>query len=102
MQSTIQKRAFLDMNSVNTINNNLLGNSAKERVNHKRYLKQLPIENIDNIVFARPKSRREAEMICSKASHTKAIESYGNAPDEFNELVYEASLLRKDILKNQS
>ena len=97
-----ETKAFLDMNSVNTTYNNLLGNSTEEHVNHKRYLKQLLLEKINNIVFARPKSRREAEIICSKTSHVEAIESYRNSPDEFNELFDAASLVRKDILENQS
>ena len=96
-----ERKVFLDMNSVNTTYNNLLGKSTEEHANHKRYLKQLLVEKIINIVFARPKSRREAEIICSKISHVEAMENYRNSPDEFNELFDAAFLVRKDILNNQ-
>ena len=97
-----ETKVFLDMNSVNTTYNNLLGKSTEEHGNHKRYLKQLLVEKIINIVFARPKSRREAEIICSKTSHVEAMENYRNSPDKFNELFDAASLVRKDILNNQT
>ena len=83
-----ETKAFLDMNSVK---------STEEHVNHKRYLKPLLVEKIINIVFTRPKSRREPEIICSKTSHVEATENYRNSPDEFNELFDAASLVRKDI-----
>ena len=58
------------------------------------------LENIGNVVFTRPKSRRAPELVCSAQLSEEAIDSYKNAPDDFNDLLHAAAMVRKDILTN--
>ena len=52
---------ILDMSSINTMYNNLLGKEKPE--NFKRYLKTLLEENVKNIVFNQPLARNQPERL---------------------------------------
>ena len=95
----IQNQECVDMNTLNTTYNNLLGNPTEHQVNHKIYLKQLLTEKVKNIVFSRPKARRDSEVICSNSFKENALDCFRNLPDEFIALFEAASIVRRDILK---
>ena len=95
----IQNQECVDMNTLNSTYNNLFGNPTEHQVNHKRYLKQLLTENVKNIVFSRPKARRDSEVICSNSFKENALDCFRNLPDEFTALFEAASIVRRDILK---
>ena len=89
---------FLDMKTLNTVYNDLLGNEEKFHCNYKKYIKLLILQKVSDVQFSQPKSRREAEITCSKAKRDQAIDQYMNALDTYNEIFAAASLIRRDIL----
>ena len=73
VDALVRNEQFVDMKSVNTTYNNILVNSEENHSNYKRYLKMLLSENVPNLIFSRPKKRRESEIICSDKSKDEAI-----------------------------
>ena len=85
---------FLDMKTLNTVYNDLLGNEEKFHCNYKKYIKLLILQKVSDVQFSRPKSK----ITCSKAKRDQAIDQYMNAPDTYSEIFAAASLIRRDIL----
>ena len=100
IENTLRKDVdtFLDMKTLNTVYNNLLGNEEKFHCNYKKCIKSLILQKVNDVQFSRPKSRREAEIICSEAKRDQAIDKYMKAPDAYNEIFAAGSLIRRDIL----
>ena len=60
VENTLRKDVdtFLDMITLNTVYNNLLGNEEKFHCNHEKYIKSLILQKLSDVQFSRPKSRR--------------------------------------------
>ena len=86
------------MKTLNTTYNNLLGNEEKFYCNYEKYIKSLIIQKVSDVQFSRPKSGREAEIICSEAKRDQVIDQHMNAPDAYNEIFAAASSVRRDVL----
>ena len=100
VRETHESDEILNMKNLNTTYNNLLGNT--EHINYKRYLKTLISLNVENVVFSRPKSRRESELVCSQKIQESAIQQLSDLPrgfEEYKNLFDAASMIRKDLLK---
>ena len=91
----------LDMKTVNTTYNNLLGYSEGKEENFKRYLKRLLTENISDIVFVRPPARNEPERMYSNRHQSKAMASFKNYSDDYNTIFKAAKIVRSEALKCQ-
>ena len=86
---------FLDMKTLNKAYNNLLGNEKKNHCNYKKYIKSIILRKVSDVQFSRPKSRIDAEIICSEAKLDQATDHYMNA---YNETFAAALLIRRDVL----
>lgn len=85
---------LLDMNGVYTRHKNLLGEKDSNS-NHKKYLKNLLLENIPYLSFSRPLSKRESDILCSDQSKANAIDRFRSLPDEYNQIFKVASKDKK-------
>ena len=53
-------------------------------------------ENVSNLIFSRPKKRREYEIVCSDKSKDEAIEFLN--PDYYQQLFKVEKFVRRDAL----
>lgn len=62
----------MDMNDINKIYNNFLGNHDEE-VNSKRNLKEFLEDDVSGSIFSRPPNHHQSEHVCSSSFQAKAV-----------------------------
>lgn len=93
----------MDMNTLNQRYNDLLFEfEIEERGNHKKHIKQLILENIQNAEFCKSPKRNEAERVCSKKTSECILDNAikQSAHDDLNSIFKVATMLRKEILSH--
>ena len=93
----------LDMNTINEKYKELLvGNGIKGeelKVSYKRYLKQLILDNVDNVSFQKSKRVNKPEQICNTSAEREAINIAltENNADRFHDIFKVAKQVRTEI-----
>ena len=65
----------------------------------KRYLKQFITENVPGVIFVKPPTCNEAEIICSNNALQKAFKPLKNKRDDFNTIFEAAKMITGDVNK---
>ena len=85
-----QTEKVLDMNIVNSMYREILLENGESRenlaYNYKKYIKELILDNIPDIVFVKGKQKNKPEILMTNLTHAEAINTYTETTTNENDI----------------